>query len=74
MEEKNFSSLMAILRVLEKEDMAGSSIEACINHLVESFDGELSGEQKTSINVEFARYYKRRSVPDTPIRDTGGDY
>ena len=74
MEEKNFSSLMSILKILEKEDLDGSNIEACINHLAESFNEELSEEQRTAMSVEFARYYKRRSVPDTPIRDTGGDY
>ena len=66
MEDKNFACLMSILRILEKEDLAGSNIETCINHLTEIFNDELSEEQKTAINGEFARYYKRRSVPDTP--------
>lgn len=78
MEEKNFGALMSILRVLEKEDLAGSNIETCINHLAEAFEEELSEEQKTTINVEFARYYKKRNVPDMtdymigPSGDAGG--
>ena len=78
MEDKNFSSLLSILQILEREDLNGSNIEACINHLAESFNEELSEEQKTSMGVEFARYYKRRNVPDTtdynigPSGDAGG--
>lgn len=56
MEKMPFDILLSILRMLEREDYTGKSVEQSIITLIGSFIDSLSPEQKNEIFREFAGY------------------
>ena len=66
MNDNGFEALFSILKVLEKEDLKNSDISTAINRLVDSFEEQLTPEQKLLVSKEFLKYVKREKLPELP--------
>lgn len=64
MKEKEFISLVEILKLLEKEDINKSSIESAIVKLIDAQDKDMTAEQRAAILKKFIYYVRNK-------RDTG---
>jgi hypothetical protein len=64
MNRDQFGLFMEVLRILEKEDTGGNVIENAIIAVIDSFDRELTREQKGEMLREFLRYETLRQARD----------
>lgn len=60
MEEERFSLLVQVLKLLEQEELKGVSLPKAIARVIDSFDADLTQEQRTLILREFAHYERTR--------------
>lgn len=66
MEDGDFEMLFEILKMLEKEDLKGSSISVAMTNLIDNLGGQLSPDQRLLIAREFMKYMGEgpREIPD----------
>ena len=64
MNNDEFEMLYDALRALVKEDLKGSEVATAMTQLIDSFDTQLSDEQKVLIIKEFMKYIRKK--PEMP--------
>lgn len=71
MDQKHFELLLAMMRLLKREDQLGSSLEAAIVNILDSFETYFDALQKQSVSKEFIRYQsqvQKRKTEDETVR------
>ena len=61
MKEENFIYFLELLRILEKNDIAGRGIRDALVALMDSSESRLTEEQKRAVLDEFTGYEAMRS-------------
>ena len=61
MDESEFEMLFGILKILQKEDLKGSSISMAVTSLIDNFNGQMSAEQRLLVGKEFIKYRRKRA-------------
>jgi len=64
MNDGEFEMLFDVLKALVKEDLKGSEIATAMTQIIDSFDTQLSDEQKVLIAKEFMKYIRKK--PEMP--------
>ena len=62
MKEGNFAELVAILKLLEQNDVNSVSLEDSVIGLLDRFEGQLSETQRSSLLTDFIRYEDKRQA------------